>query len=223
MKTTIETLPITEITFPKVTVCPPKNTYTDLNYDLMMTDNMTLGNDTRNELTNYAFEIINDHLYELIMKNLSMLEDNDRFYNWYQGYTNIDLPTRTYGSNPIPYSYYVHTYATSGTISTQYFGDEFDADKVETNMMYRIVVYPPDSVKWNSNVSLHFVIEKISMKNLLTGYETYDIKDVDKISMDITHIREGERQFSLSLCWALRPIKGLLPHRVFVPTSNNIS
>ena len=34
VKTTIETLPITDITFPKVTVCPPKNTYTDLNYDL---------------------------------------------------------------------------------------------------------------------------------------------------------------------------------------------
>ena len=33
VKTTTETLPITEITFPKVTVCPPKNSYTDLNYD----------------------------------------------------------------------------------------------------------------------------------------------------------------------------------------------
>ena len=28
--TTIETRPIREITYPKVTVCPPKNTYTDL-------------------------------------------------------------------------------------------------------------------------------------------------------------------------------------------------
>ena len=36
IKTTIETLPITEIIFPKVTVCPPKNTYTELNYDLVM-------------------------------------------------------------------------------------------------------------------------------------------------------------------------------------------
>ena len=45
--TTIETQPISEITFPKVTVCPPKNTYTDLNYDLMMTENMTVDNDTR--------------------------------------------------------------------------------------------------------------------------------------------------------------------------------
>ena len=33
VSTTIEKRPITEITFPKVTVCPPKNTYTDLNYD----------------------------------------------------------------------------------------------------------------------------------------------------------------------------------------------
>ena len=45
--TTVETLPITEITLPKVTVCPPKNTFTNLNYDLMMLENMTLDNDTR--------------------------------------------------------------------------------------------------------------------------------------------------------------------------------
>ena len=49
IKTTIETHPIPEITFPKMTVCPPKNTNTDLNYDLMMTENMTLDNETRNE------------------------------------------------------------------------------------------------------------------------------------------------------------------------------
>ena len=49
-KATIETLPITEITFTKVTVCPPKNTFTDLKYDLMMTENMTLDNKTRQEI-----------------------------------------------------------------------------------------------------------------------------------------------------------------------------
>ena len=64
VKTTIETLPITDITFPKVTVCPPKNTYTDLNYDLRMTENMTLDDDTRQELTNYAVELLYDHLYD---------------------------------------------------------------------------------------------------------------------------------------------------------------
>ena len=56
--TTIETRPIAEITFPKVTVCPPKDTFTDLNYDLMMTENMTLDNETRNKLRNYALELM---------------------------------------------------------------------------------------------------------------------------------------------------------------------
>ena len=92
VKTTIETHPITEITFPKVTVCPPKNTYTDLNYDLMMAKNMTLHNGTRNELTSYAVELLYDHLYDLVMTNLSKIEDNDRYYNWYHGYTHIDIP-----------------------------------------------------------------------------------------------------------------------------------
>ena len=60
VKTTIETLPISQITLPKVTVCPPKNTYTDLNYDLMMTENMTLDHETRNELANYANDTLSN-------------------------------------------------------------------------------------------------------------------------------------------------------------------
>ena len=36
VKTVTETLPINMMQFPKVTVCPPKNTKTNLNYDLMI-------------------------------------------------------------------------------------------------------------------------------------------------------------------------------------------
>ena len=46
--TTIDTSPIKEITFPKVTVCPPKKTYTDLNYELLRIKNHTLDKHTRN-------------------------------------------------------------------------------------------------------------------------------------------------------------------------------
>ena len=77
VKTTIETHPIEQRTFPKVTVCPPKNTYTYLNYDLMMAENMTLDNDTRNVLANYAVELLYDHLYDSVMTNISKLEEND--------------------------------------------------------------------------------------------------------------------------------------------------
>ena len=77
VKTTIETLPITEITFPKVTVCPPKNTYTELNYDLMITENITLDDETRNELADFVVEVFNDYIYGQTMANVSKLEDND--------------------------------------------------------------------------------------------------------------------------------------------------
>ena len=87
ISTTIETKPITEITFPKVTVCPPKNTYTDLNYDLMMIENMTVDNDTRGKLVNYAQEQLYYYLYNKIMNNLNLLQDKDRYFNWYHGYT----------------------------------------------------------------------------------------------------------------------------------------
>merc|ERR1711893_520591 len=63
VKTTIETLPISEIKFPKLTVCPPKNTYTDLNYDLMLAENVTLTNETKNELYEYVVAMIDEHLY----------------------------------------------------------------------------------------------------------------------------------------------------------------
>ena len=40
--TTIETLPIKDVILPKITVCPPKNSYTDLNSGVMTVDNMTI-------------------------------------------------------------------------------------------------------------------------------------------------------------------------------------
>ena len=40
--TTIETRPISELKFPKITVCPPKNTYTNLNFDLVILANTSL-------------------------------------------------------------------------------------------------------------------------------------------------------------------------------------
>ena len=61
IKTTIETLPISEIEFPKVTVCPPKNTYTDLNYDLILAENFTLTEEMKDELIEYSKKVIVEH------------------------------------------------------------------------------------------------------------------------------------------------------------------
>ena len=75
VKTTIETLPISEITLPKVTVCPPKNTFTDLNYDLMMTENITVTEEIRDEMFKYAVEVLIED--KLSQNNWTKLHDED--------------------------------------------------------------------------------------------------------------------------------------------------
>ena len=194
VKTTIETLSITEITFPKVTVCPPKNTYTDLNYDLIMTENMTLDNDTRQELTNYALELLYDHLYDIMMRNLSKVEENNRYYNWYHGYTKIELPY--YDTWDID-TYYVYTAASSGSISTQFFGEQFDADKVETLLLYNVYVYPPASVRKNTNVMLHLDVEKVSLEDLSSGYKHRD-RQYDRFYVQNSRVNTTQRSFNFT-------------------------
>ena len=92
ISTTIETLPISQITFPNVTVYPPKNSFLNLNHDIKQSENIKLDNDTREELFDFALDVIQDEFHKEIMTNLSKVEDPDRYYNWYHGYTRIRYP-----------------------------------------------------------------------------------------------------------------------------------
>ena len=168
VKTTIETRPITEVTFPNITVCPPKQTFTDLNYDLLMAENMSISNHTRNELVKYGLEQLYEQLYENLMTRLQSLDDNDRYYNWYHGYTRIFIPyQKSYGLQN-----YVLTTAASGTISTQYFGERFDVEKVEKLTDYKFIVSPHENAQHNANVTFHYEIQKISMEDLTNGKDS---------------------------------------------------
>ena len=92
VSTAIETRPISELTFPKVTVCPPKNTFTDLNHELMMAENITIDEEDRKKLLYFAMDLLQDQLYEEFMFNLSIVHEDNRYSNWYNGYTDIALP-----------------------------------------------------------------------------------------------------------------------------------
>ena len=50
VSTTISTHPISELKFPKITVCPPSGTNTALNYDLMKLNNTAMDDDTKERL-----------------------------------------------------------------------------------------------------------------------------------------------------------------------------
>ena len=90
--TNIETLPISELKLPKVTVCPPKNTFTNLNYDFETLGNKTIDDDARAKLIQVLLDEKHDPHFRSLMKNLSLFQEEKRFYNWYHGYTKISCP-----------------------------------------------------------------------------------------------------------------------------------
>ena len=164
IKTTLETRPISEIKFPKVTVCPPKNTFTDLNYDLMVAENMTLTEEIQDELIQYSRKVIIEHVF---MDDFEIMQEDDRFYNWYHGYSNIFRP---YNNDKGLY-YILETATTSGSANTLYFGEQYQSHLVKRNLLYYVYVYPPMSVRNNSDVTLHFKLEKLSMTGMSAGWD----------------------------------------------------
>ena len=177
--TTIETQPIFKITFPKITVCPPKNTYTDLNYAILLTESITLDNETRNKLTNYAVELLNDINYNMVMSDMHTLQDQDRFLNWYRGYLKVNIR---------PNYQTINIYDVSGSISTEHFGDKFNPDHF-TNFFIstKIKIWPPKSVLHNTNVTLHMDLDKVK----ITDYADRDTYSIDNKEVSVEKIKKS--------------------------------
>ena len=194
IKTMIETLPITEITLPKVTVCPPKNSDTNLNYDLLLTKNMTVDNETRYELTKYAVGLIQDHVYEDIMSNLSLLVEDNRYFNWYYGFTEIQLPFWGRDSCNIEscsddiLRIGVKTYATSGAIYTKNFGEKFDGNIFERQLSLKVIILTQEDYQDNKNISVQLNIEK----NIL-GFEKF-FSDNEQPVTSLQRTKQGDTE-----------------------------
>ena len=185
IKTTIETLPISKMKFPKVTVCPPKNTFTDLNYDMMLVENLTLTKEMRDEMFKYALEVIEEDSFS--MNNWTKIQEKDRFYNWYHGFTKIEPPKYEY----FPYEsfdalgYDIFTSAISGEVTTQYFGEVFQTKLLERQIYYQVNVYPPENVVLNQDVTLHFKMEKLSLSGLSSdSVETFYMESTDDLDLE---------------------------------------
>ena len=165
VKTTIETFPISKIRFPKVTVCPPKNSFTDLNYDLMMADNISLTDEMKDELYEFAWESIEEYLGLIKLYNF---QERNQVYNWYFGFSKVSIPFGfTYPTHLI------ETSAISGAVFTNYFGEQFNSNLVLKKIHYKVRVFMPESIVENENVTLHMKLEKNSIKGVDCKTENY--------------------------------------------------
>ena len=89
VSTTIETRPITDLVFPNVTVCPPRNSFTSLNPDLVMARDKTLSQEERNELSGLVKETIFVEKYKSKLEEFNFYRQQD-YINWYTGITQGD-------------------------------------------------------------------------------------------------------------------------------------
>ena len=76
----------------------------------------------------------------------------------------------------------IYTTATSGVVSTQYYGQKFKSELVEKKINIVVYVNPPESVSKNKNVTLHFSLEKVSM----TGLDTVKMEGLGYLDADQT-------------------------------------
>ena len=169
IKTTIETVPLENLTWPLITVCPPADTYTNLNYDLMVTKDKALDNDTKYELTYYAIQLLQDQVYNDLITKFNKLEDDYRYHDWYYGntdikYPKVERPNYNWNHNREHIKYTHSTHALSGVLSTPYFGESFDASKLEVKIGYHITLFLPH-VANPEKLILHIDIEKHSLKS----------------------------------------------------------
>ena len=188
VSTTLETVPISEIPFPNVTVCPPKKSGLGLNYDIVQAEKVLIKNETRNELFQIAIEVIGDAEHVEIMSNLSKVNEEDRYLNWYQGFTKIQYPTYNQYNNP-KVTYNVETSAITGNVTTQHFGRKFDPNNIES-FQVTVKIYVPDIMKGNKNVSLTYDLARNKMKNLI------DNDNEDSIQTNIGYTKDDNEYFS---------------------------
>ena len=183
--TNIKTLPLSEITLPKMTVCPPKNTFTDLNYDLWLAleSNKSITDETWKELFVKAVELSESDNFETFLQNLTKLQEDNRFYNWYRGYSEISLPEDTYKG----FTYRISSGAASGLVKSLNFGEAFNEDLLGKKLYYTARVAPPENIQKNRNVTLHIKIEKLSIKDLYKGIR-YSDKDKDEVKVNYVTI-----------------------------------
>ena len=87
--TTTETLPISELEFPNVTVCPPRNSFTNLNLDIAKSSMTSLRKGQRQSLSEQISEVVFSSNMESKMIMYNDCVEKDRFRNQYHGLTKI--------------------------------------------------------------------------------------------------------------------------------------
>ena len=171
--TSIAIQPLRELQFPRITVCPPRDTATSLNLHLHLADSLVLSNQTRQLLTEYFYQNALEIGYDELFRNLTKYLESDGLRKWYEGVSNIRFPYYHTGYSMMYYRY--KTIATQGELSTPFFGQPWNLTNFDKGFYYHVDIYGPwdDTVSdWTqSNVSIVVELEQDVLNELSAGYD----------------------------------------------------
>ena len=103
--------------------------------------------------------------------------------------------------------YPLTTSATTGVISTQYFGQNFDANKVERFLKYDATIFSPGKYSQNTNITLYIQVEKNikqELDHLWSNKETKGVKVLNR-----TESPPGDMQYAYRREISVSAIKDL--------------
>ena len=151
----------------RVSVCPPQDTSTNLNKDLVNAENATLNKDARDAMIKLAADLIEEYGEIEVYEELKSLKEENLWKNWYLGYTKLMFPWTYTGVR----RYRVETTQTSGFFSTPYFGRHFEDDTCFHRTKTNFYIYlHPNITTLGGNLTMVMKVQ-IDTKETMGGYD----------------------------------------------------
>ena len=159
ISTTIETFPISKVPFPLITVCPVKNTLTNLNYDLVNFQNYHLSRDERNDLVQLFYESLQEVDFKITIEYMKEVTQRHWLIDIYKKLTTVNLLTKPELVGEEAQLYIkIDTFITSGQIKTPFYRKEiFNPTKFPLYISFNLFIYIPKSLK-GTNATIGFNI-----------------------------------------------------------------
>ena len=159
--TSIEIQHIKDLSFPTVTVCPPRDSHTALNYDLMRAKNLSLSREERESLRAKLYEIFNP--VSLHEGYISMLESTanlgSNLQEIYQGFQSVPRPTENEGLKVLMWNI-------EGSLETPWFGDNVEFNGSEIEELQMVLEFPENLVDNIGHGKLVITIEQESAEHV---------------------------------------------------------
>ena len=157
ISTTIETRPITDLDFPNVTLCPPRNSYTSLIPDLVRARKMIFDEKKRKELSDFVPAAVFEENYNAKYQEfLEYSQSEGQYLNWYTGISNITLPYKEDTYSRKCFKIRLDTASLTGSVSTPYFSKSFDESKFELMIDWTFNLLVPSNLTEGSNLVVDF-------------------------------------------------------------------